>query len=79
MEAYKRQNQFLSAELLEMNQLRSDDLAVNKQLVQLATCLYSVLYSEHCTCRHAVFVSQGGGGGQKWDNSIGGGGGGGGG
>ena len=35
VEAYKNQNQFLSTELLEMNQLRSDDLAVNKQLVQL--------------------------------------------
>jgi hypothetical protein len=33
VEAYKKQNQFLSAELLEMNQLRSDDLSVNKQLV----------------------------------------------
>lgn len=36
VEAYKKQNQFLSAELLEMNQLRSDDLSVNKQLVQYA-------------------------------------------
>jgi hypothetical protein len=33
VEAYKKQNQFLSAELLEMHQLRSDDLSVNKQLV----------------------------------------------
>jgi hypothetical protein len=33
VEAYKNQNQFLSTELLEMNQFRSDDLAVNKQLV----------------------------------------------
>ena len=30
VEAYKKQNQFLSAELLEMNQLRSDDLTVNR-------------------------------------------------
>ena len=35
VEAYKKQNQFLSAELLEMNQLRSDDLTVNRQLTQL--------------------------------------------
>ena len=47
MEAYKNQNQFLSTELLEMNQLRSDDLAVNKQLVQLVVmCL--VVFSYIC-------------------------------
>ena len=40
VEAYKKQNQFLSAELLEMNQLRSDDLTVNRQLTQLV--LYMV-------------------------------------
>ena len=31
VEAYKKQNQFLSSELLEMNNLRSDDLSINKQ------------------------------------------------
>ena len=40
VEAYKKQNQFLSAELLEMNQLCSDDLTVNRQLTQLV--LYMV-------------------------------------
>ena len=34
VDAYKRQNQFISNELLEMNKLRSDDLAVNKHLVE---------------------------------------------
>ena len=40
VEVYKKQNQFFSAELLEMNQLRSDDLTVNRQLTQLV--LYMV-------------------------------------
>ena len=49
VEAYKKQNQFLSAELLEMNQLRSDDLTVNRQLTQLV--LYGYMSAAWNTVR----------------------------
>ena len=61
VEAYKKQNQFLSAELLEMNHLRNDDLAINKQLKKLVDSVcFQCLHIHTCICRLVVCVGGGG-------------------